>query len=87
MIGLQDQKLEIMKEIHDEIGHKGRGATFEQAKRRYKWKGIFYDIDEWVKSCEECQKQASVQKRFTPEVEYLSLGYGRCGYCVYTAVE
>ena len=23
VIGLQDQKLEIMKEIHDEIGHKG----------------------------------------------------------------
>ena len=50
-----------MKEIHDEIGHKGRGATFEQVKRRYQWKGIFSDIDEWVKSCEECQKRAQIR--------------------------
>ena len=50
-----------MKEIHDEIGDKGRGATFEQVKRRYQWKGMFPDIDEWVKSCIECQKRDQIR--------------------------
>ena len=61
VVGLWDQKLEIMKEVHDEIGHRGRGATFEQVKRRYQWKGMFADIDDWVKSCEECQKRTQIR--------------------------
>jgi Integrase zinc binding domain/RNase H-like domain found in reverse transcriptase len=61
VVGLQDQKLEIMREIHDEIGHRGRGATFDQVRRRYQWKGMFADVDEWVRSCEECQRRAQIR--------------------------
>ena len=49
VVGLRDQRFEIMREVHDAIGHRGRGATFDQVKRRYQWKGMFSDIDEWVK--------------------------------------
>jgi len=61
VIGLRNQKEEVMAELHDETGHKGRNATFEQVKRRYQWKGMFKDVAEWVKTCEECQRRAKVR--------------------------
>jgi len=56
VIGLRKQKEEAMKDLHDEVEHGGRNATFEQVKRRYQWKGMFEDMSEWVKTCEECQR-------------------------------
>ena len=50
-----------MKELHDEVGHRGRNATFEQVKRRYQWKGMFEDVSEWVKTCEEYQRRSKVR--------------------------
>ena len=50
-----------MRELHEEVGHRGRNATFEHVKRRYQWKGMYEDVDEWVKSCEECQRRSKMR--------------------------
>ena len=50
-----------MRELHNEVRHWRRNATFEQVKRRYQWKGMFEDVDEWVKTCEECQRRSKIR--------------------------
>ena len=32
VVGLRDQTLEIMKEVHDKIGYRGQGTMFDQVK-------------------------------------------------------
>ena len=61
VIGLLAQKMEVMKELHEEIGHRGVKATYEHLARRYQWRGMYVDVDQWVKSCEFCQKRAKNQ--------------------------
>jgi hypothetical protein len=61
VVGLKDQRLEILRDIHDETGHRGRNTTFEQIKRRYQWKGMYADVEEWVKTCEYCQRRAKLR--------------------------
>lgn len=61
VVGLQEQKLKIIQELHDEIGHRGKKNTFDQISRRYQWKGLYEDVANYVKSCEECQRRARVR--------------------------
>jgi hypothetical protein len=58
VVGLKEQRLAIIREIHDEVGHRGKQSTFEQVRRRYQWKGLYEDVVEYVKRCEECQRRA-----------------------------
>jgi len=55
VVGLRDQQLEIIRELHDGIGHRSKQNTFEQVSRRYQWKGMYDDVVNYVKTCEECQ--------------------------------
>ena len=56
VVGLKDQRLAIIRELHDETGHRGRKATFDQVHHHYQWKGLYKDVAEYVKTCEECQR-------------------------------
>ena len=60
VVGLRKQKLAVVEGSHDEIGHRGRVATFEHVRRRYQWKGMYTDVEEWVKTCEECQRRSQL---------------------------
>jgi hypothetical protein len=55
VVGTQEQRLEILQQLHDQTGHRGRKATFEHISRRYQWKGMFEDVSNYVKTCEKCQ--------------------------------
>jgi len=61
VVGLRDQQLEIIRELHDGIGHRSKQNTFEQVSRRYQWKGMYDDVVNYVKTCEECQRRARVR--------------------------
>ena len=55
---MKEQRLAIMKELHDEIGHRGEQMTYQWIARQYQWKGMYDDVANYVKSCENCQKRA-----------------------------
>ena len=57
VIGLIEQKLKVMKELHDEIGHCGQQMIYQWIVRRYQWWGMYNDVEKYVKSCEICQKR------------------------------
>jgi len=58
VIGTQRRRREVIKALHDDIGHRGRDATFQQVRRCYQWKGMYEDVSEYCRTCEECQRRA-----------------------------
>jgi hypothetical protein len=53
----------VMYIVHDSVigGHFGVKATQERAKERYCWKGMLKEIQEYVRSCDKCQRRGKPQ--------------------------
>ena len=54
-------RFEILSNVHDHIAgaHFGLNKTFSKLKQRYWWKGMFKDVEHWIKSCVECSMRKS----------------------------
>ena len=54
-------RFEILSNVHDHIAgaHFGLNKTFSKLRQRYWWKGMFKDVEHWVKSCVECSVRNS----------------------------
>jgi hypothetical protein len=52
-------KGEILTEIHDSklSAHPGRFRTLAKAQGNYFWRGMYRDVDDFVASCDVCQKK------------------------------
>ena len=61
VVGLPGQRQEILQELHDEAGHRGRQGIYDHISRRYQWKGMYDDVVKYIKSCEECQRRARIR--------------------------
>ena len=61
VVGTQDQRREVIRELHDENGHRGRVATYDHVARRYQWKGMYDDCARFVDTCEECQRRSRMR--------------------------
>lgn len=48
----------ILKDYHDSIfgGHFGSAKTYAKIKRKFYWKGMKKDIEDYVKQCKKCQR-------------------------------
>ena len=57
VIDSDERKLEILKQLHDESGHRGREGTYRRIADRYWWEQLHDDVKGYVRSCEECQKR------------------------------
>src|ERR1700727_1954307 len=55
VIDSDDRKAEILTELHEEFGHKGRESTYRRVADRYYWDGCYEDVRGFVASCERCQ--------------------------------
>ena len=55
----------LLRESHDAAtgGHLGRDKTLEQMKRRFYWMGMDKDIEQYVQTCEQCQRNKPSQQR------------------------
>ena len=54
----QKLRLKLLECNHDHpmAGHFGRDRTLESLRRKWFWKGITKDVEEYVKSCDKCQR-------------------------------
>lgn len=50
-----------MMHDHELSGHFGIDATYRKIKEKYYWKGMFKDIEVYVKSCDRCQRRGKPQ--------------------------
>ena len=49
---------QIILQLHDEGGHRGREGTYRRLADRYYWYGMFSDVSNYIKTCEACQMRA-----------------------------
>ncbi len=69
-IGSEERLLRVLKE--DEIdsvifmthnhptgGHFGKDATYNKINTRFWWKGMYKDIEEYIKTCDSCQRRGN----------------------------
>jgi hypothetical protein len=47
---------DILTQIHD-FGHRGNTGTYQLVRERYWWPKLADDVEEFVRTCEECQKR------------------------------
>ena len=60
-----DQRAAILKQAHDDHGHRGEQSTFETIRQRFFWPHYFTDVRHYVRSCHTCQIR-SIRKIETP---------------------
>jgi transposase InsO family protein len=46
---------QILHELHEESGHRGREGTWRKVWSRYSWPGMFSDVDKHIRTCKPCQ--------------------------------
>ena len=56
----EDRKKAILVALYDESGHRGRNGTVKKVMERYWWKNVYRDAEEYVKSCDECQRRINI---------------------------
>jgi len=65
---------QLIKELHDESGHRGREGTYRKIADRYCWDGLFDDVTGYVRTCKVCQllardrREEAMHPSWTPVV-------------------
>ena len=55
VVDKEEMRAQILRDVHNQSGHKGRESTYHRLSQRYFWNGCFKDVKDYVKSCSECQ--------------------------------
>ncbi|KAG1614235.1 hypothetical protein G6F46_007107 [Rhizopus delemar] len=50
-----DERVTVLKEVHDGHGHFGQEATWKRLYMNYWWPNAYNEVRDYVKSCESCQ--------------------------------
>ena len=64
-------RADLIRAMHDDLGHKGVFAVYEGLRARFWWPRMREDIQGFIKTCDRCQRrneQRPVTERRTPEV-------------------
>ena len=64
----KDRRLQVLREIHDNIGHKRFYSTHEIITQRFWWPRIKADIVWYLRTCHICQQQQTWQLLIPPVV-------------------
>lgn len=48
---------EVLKGLHNDLGHMGRDRTTELVRERFYWPRLSDDVKNWIKMCEPCIKR------------------------------
>jgi len=57
----QNEQKDIISQLHNESGHRGKKGFYEKVALRYWWKGLYRDVKKWVKTYEEYQKRSPIR--------------------------
>ena len=58
-------KLSIIRECHDSpvSGHVGQSRTQNQVERRFWWPGLYTDVLQYVRTCDQCQRNKPTNQK------------------------
>ncbi len=61
---------QVLRSVHDQLGHQGIERTLSLLKQRCFWGGMYKDVENWVKNCQRCVlakvPQPKIQAPWTP---------------------
>ena len=57
VLGNKKDKMDVLRQLHNESGDWGRDRTDEKGRLRYCWDALYRDIDRYILPCEECPKR------------------------------
>ena len=76
----RNRQIEVISDIHKGIGesehskamasHKGKNSTYEKVAQRFFWNYIANDVNDFIRSCDQCQKQGDLK---SPKTELKSI--------------
>jgi transposase InsO family protein len=60
----EEEKNEILKKSHDHptAAHRGIHTTLSRIKQHYYWPKMRQDVQQWIKTCDRCQKHQQKQR-------------------------
>ncbi|XP_041841581.1 uncharacterized protein LOC121640000 [Melanotaenia boesemani] len=66
-------KEQVLKSVHDQMGHQGIERTMGLLKQRCFWGGMYGDVEQWVKECQRCVLTKMPQPRIqAPQTSFLA---------------
>ena len=74
-----DRQLSILKEAHDDLGHKGAWIVLTRLQECVWWPSIGHDVRWFVKSCHQCQVR-QVRKVLVPLTVAIPISLFRKAY-------
>jgi len=51
----RNERQKVLRELHDDFGHRGEWAVWEAIRIRFYWPGMRKDVQKYVRSCHICQ--------------------------------
>ena len=59
-------RYEVLVNAHDDLsgGHLGVFKTYEKLRDRYYWKGMYKDVEHWVRSCQDCSTRKKPRNKY-----------------------
>jgi len=57
----RNEQNNIIQQLHDESGHRDKKGTYQKVALQYWWKGLYCNVEKWVKTCQECQKRSPIR--------------------------
>ncbi|MBW0501868.1 hypothetical protein O181_041583 [Austropuccinia psidii MF-1] len=68
---------QILKKMHEGLGHRGENETYRRIKTRYWWEGMKNIVKKWVRSCQKCQKRSKLQQKEEAQISVTSTLFER----------
>ena len=56
-------RIEVLRGLHNDMGHPGRDRMLRLMRERYYWPGMFFDVAVWVDKCDRCIRRKSAPQR------------------------
>ena len=49
--------------------HRDRESTYQKLSERFFWHGMVNDVKNYIKNCENCQRQSNTFKKISPQLQ------------------
>ena len=77
------ERIEIINQVHKNIGHSGIHKTYKAVQEKYYWLSLFTDVYDVFKCCKTCQSETNFSKttsfRFVkPKFAWHTIFVGYC---------
>ena len=56
------ERIEIINQVHKNIGHSGIYKTFKAVQEKYYWESLFTNVYDVLKCCKTCQSETKIIK-------------------------